>query len=184
MRRGETPPPEGLTDHIASGFGESEFLRSTQKSEIHPTEEQQIRIRRRTALLLERRKAMSNLEHLKYDDWERLSVLKNGAKLRGISNEHEADVIESRLHENMPWMAEATEVFWLAMRRSVREGALGLKIPPILLIARQVLVRVIGPDNSVSCCRCQRLKSRQLVKMPVLALWVRSADGAELSPDA
>lgn len=133
MRRGETPPPEGLTDHIASGFGESEFLRSTQKSEIHPTEEQQIRIRRRTALLLERRKAMSNLEHLKYDDWERLSVLKNGAKLRGISNEHEADVIESRLHENMPWMAEATEVFWLAMRRSVREGALGLKIPPILL---------------------------------------------------
>lgn len=33
----------------------------------------------------------------------------------------------------MAWMAPATEAVWHAMRRSVREGWPGLRLPPILL---------------------------------------------------
>ncbi|MDF3606668.1 AAA family ATPase [Paracoccus sp. DMF-8] len=91
------------------------------------------RIKRRVKRILERRKAASGLEHLKRDDRERLEVLKDGARLIQISSEHRADEIAAALHEDMPWMAAATEVIWHAMRRSVREGWPGFRMPPLLL---------------------------------------------------
>ncbi|MDF3605793.1 AAA family ATPase [Paracoccus sp. DMF-8] len=91
------------------------------------------RIKRRVRRIPELRKAASGLEHLKRDDRERLEVLKDGARLIRIPGEHRADEIAAALHEDMPWMAPATELVWHAMRRSVREGAPGLTIPPLQL---------------------------------------------------
>ncbi|RQP08207.1 MAG: AAA family ATPase [Paracoccus sp. BP8] len=91
------------------------------------------RIKRRVKRILERRKAASGLEHLKRDDRERLEVLKDGARLIQIHSEHHADELAAALHEDMPWMAAATEVIWQAMRRSVREGWPGFRMPPLLL---------------------------------------------------
>ncbi len=39
-----------------------------------------------------------------------------------VSSEHRADEIAASLHEEMPWMAPATEAAWRALRRSAREG--------------------------------------------------------------
>ena len=91
------------------------------------------RIQRRVKRILECRKAASGLEHLKSDDRERLEVLKDGARLISIRNEHHADELAAALHKDMPWMAPATEVVWHAARRSVREGCPGLRVPPLLL---------------------------------------------------
>ncbi len=91
------------------------------------------RVKRRVKRLMECRKAASGLEHLKRDDRERLEVLKDGARLIAIRNEHHADELAAALHEDMPWMAPATEMVWHAMRRSVREGWPGLRMPPLLL---------------------------------------------------
>ena len=49
----------------------------------------------------------------------------------------------------MPWIAPATEVIWHAMRRSWRESAPGLRIPPLLLdgppgIGKSYLARILG----------------------------------------
>ncbi|MCJ8141060.1 AAA family ATPase [Falsirhodobacter halotolerans] len=107
------------------------------------------RIKRRVNRILERRKAASGLEHLRSDDRARLEVLKDGARLVSIRDEHHADELAAALHADMPWMAPATEVVWHAMRRSVREGLPGLKIPPLLLdgppgIGKSELARRLG----------------------------------------
>lgn len=91
------------------------------------------RVKRRVKRLMECRKAASGLEHLKRDDRERLEVLKDGVRLISLRNEHHADELAAALHEDMPWMAPATEVVWHAARRSWREGAPGLRIPPLQL---------------------------------------------------
>ncbi|WP_323715871.1 AAA family ATPase [Paracoccus aminovorans] len=100
---------------------------------IRFSDDDEARIKRRVKRLLECRKAASGLEHLKRDDRERLEVLKDGARLISIRNEHQADELAAALHEDMPWMAPATEVVWRAMSRSVREGWPGLRVPPLLL---------------------------------------------------
>lgn len=91
------------------------------------------RIRRRVKRILELRKAATGLEHLKSDDRARLDAVKNGVRLISIPSEHRADELAAALHEDMPWMAPATEVVWHAARRSVREGWPGLRVPPLLL---------------------------------------------------
>ena len=90
-------------------------------------------INRRTERILERRKLASGLSHLKREDRQRLELLRNGAALIAIPDEHHADVLAAELHTEMPWMAPATEAVWQAMRRSVREGWPGLRLPPLLL---------------------------------------------------
>lgn len=97
------------------------------------TADDDARIKRRVKGLLEQRKAASGLEHLKSEDQARLEVLKDGAQLVSIPSEHRADELAAALHKDMPWLAPATEVFWQAMRRSVREGSPGLRMPPLLL---------------------------------------------------
>lgn len=91
------------------------------------------RIRRRAARIVERREAASGLTHLRREDRERLQVLKDGARLVGIRSEHHADELAAILHAEMPWMSPATLEVWQAMRRSVREGQQGLRLPPLLL---------------------------------------------------
>ncbi|WP_255469857.1 AAA family ATPase [Paracoccus sp. FO-3] len=91
------------------------------------------RIRRRVKRILELRKAATGLEHLKSDDRARLDTVKNGARLISIPSERRADELAATLQDDMSWMAPATEVVWRAMRRSVREGWPGLRVPPLLL---------------------------------------------------
>lgn len=100
---------------------------------VRLTDTEEARIRRRATWVLERRKAASGLEHLKSDDRARLETLKHGAGLTSIPSEYRADELAAALHDEVPWMGPATEVVWRAMRRSVREGWPGLRVPPLLL---------------------------------------------------
>lgn len=96
-------------------------------------DDDEARIKRRVDRIIKCRAAASGLEHLKRDDRERLETLKDGARLISLRDEHQADELAAGLHEDMPWMAPATEMIWRAMRRSVREGWPGLRVPPVLL---------------------------------------------------
>lgn len=98
-----------------------------------PSEQERVRIKHRADLLIERRKAASGMGHLTREHRERLAVLRDGVRLAAIATEHRADELAAELHGEMPWMAPATEAVWHAMRRSVREGWPGLRMPPFLL---------------------------------------------------
>ncbi|MBY6142134.1 AAA family ATPase [Leisingera daeponensis] len=98
-----------------------------------PSEQERARIKRRADLLIERRKAASGMGHLTREHRDRLAVLRDGVRLVAITTEHQADELAAELHGEMPWMASATETVWQAMRRSVREGWPGLRLPPMLL---------------------------------------------------
>lgn len=91
------------------------------------------KIGRRAKRLLERRNAASGLDHLKSEDRDRLQALRDGVELIRIPNEHRADELAAELHAGMPWLAPATDIVWQTMRRSVREGWTGLRLPPLLL---------------------------------------------------
>ncbi|SLN74656.1 Lon protease [Roseivivax jejudonensis] len=95
---------------------------------------EKIRIANRAMAYLERLHASTGMDHLKDQDRARLEGLRHGLTVSGISNEHEADVVASSLHEEMPWMAPATECVWHAMRRSVRCDEPGFRFPALLLV--------------------------------------------------
>ncbi|MCZ0961706.1 hypothetical protein [Paracoccus benzoatiresistens] len=91
----------------------------------------------------------SGLSHLNREDREKLSVLKHGVVLARISSADHADELAASLHGEMPWMAPATEYAWHAMRRSVREGWAGFRLPPVILdgppgIGKTYWVRRLG----------------------------------------
>ena len=91
------------------------------------------RIDRRVRCLHKARIAATGLSHLKKEERSRLEVLKGGVELAEICSEHRADELASELHAEFPWLAEATQKVWHAMRRSIREGWPGLRLPPLLL---------------------------------------------------
>ncbi len=91
------------------------------------------RIQRHAKRVLARREAASGRDHLRKEGRERLGVFRDGARLIRIDDEHRADEIAAEIHAVMPWMSPATDLVWHAMRRSVREGWPGLRVPPILL---------------------------------------------------
>ncbi|TKA97060.1 AAA family ATPase [Cereibacter changlensis] len=89
------------------------------------------------------------MKHLKKEDRDRLEVLAGGVRLAVIQSEHRADELTAELHGEFPWLAPATEVVWRAMRRSVREGWPGFRMPPLLLdgpvgIGKSVWARWLG----------------------------------------
>ncbi|MBD9529694.1 AAA family ATPase [Paracoccus sp. PAR01] len=115
------------------------------------------KISRRARRLLELREAASGLSHLRRDDRDRLEALRDGARLIRIPSEHRADELAAALHAEMPWMAPATEIVWQAMRRSVREGWPGLRVPPLLLdgppgIGKSHFARRLGEVLSAPTC--------------------------------
>lgn len=98
-----------------------------------PNRMDRAKIARRALRLVQLREQASGLSHLGHEDRKRLSSLQDGVTLTQLRNEHHADEIAARLHEEMPWMSRATEIAWNAMRESVREGKPALSLPPILL---------------------------------------------------
>ncbi|ETX12804.1 peptidase [Roseivivax halodurans JCM 10272] len=95
---------------------------------------EKIRIANRAMAYLERVHASTGMDHLSKEDRARLVSLRHGLPITGISDEHEADTIAARLHDEMPWMDRATEHVWHAMRRSVRQGEPGFRFPALLLV--------------------------------------------------
>jgi len=95
--------------------------------------EVQDRIDRRVNRLAERRDAAAGLAHVKREDRRALEGLRNGVSLIRIRTEDQADEIAAGIHADMPWMAPATDLLWKSMRRSVRNGDSGFRLPPVLL---------------------------------------------------
>lgn len=91
------------------------------------------KIDRRVERIIKARARVRSVSHLKTEDRAALQVLAGGAKLISIPSEHRADEIAAELHADAPWMGPANEMAWHAMRRSVREGWAGLRLPPMLL---------------------------------------------------
>jgi hypothetical protein len=109
----------------------------------------QKRIERRAEVISQRHTATTGIAHLRTDDAKKLEVLRHGVRLAQIKSEHHADELAAALHAEFPWMGPATETVWHAMRRSVKGGDPGLRMPPILLdgppgIGKSAWARALG----------------------------------------
>jgi len=89
------------------------------------------KIERRAALIKKRHLATSGLTHLKTEDANKLERVRNGVQLTRLVSEHQADELAAALHAGFPWRGPATEPLWHALRQSVRQGDLGLRVPPM-----------------------------------------------------
>jgi hypothetical protein len=90
------------------------------------------RIRSRAERIVERRKEASGLAHLKDKEIRTLKPLTAGVRLVEPKSEHWLDEVVASLHEEMPWMAPATNEVWIALQQSAKSGD-PVKIPPLLL---------------------------------------------------
>ncbi|MDD9739186.1 AAA family ATPase [Marinovum sp. SP66] len=92
------------------------------------------RIDRRSACIAAREEERSGLGHLKSEDRKRLETLREGVGVVPVPSEHRADELAAELHDRFPWMGAATELVWQALRRSIRIGDAGFRLPPLLLV--------------------------------------------------
>lgn len=90
--------------------------------------------KRRAIRFLERMQSLSGMNHLPDAAKTQLNALRDGISVTNIHTEHKADEIAAALHEEMPWMAPATEEVWHGLRRSAREGLPGLRFNPLVLV--------------------------------------------------
>lgn len=90
------------------------------------------KIKRRAEALAKRRHQANGLGHLKDEERERLKGLLGEVPAAVMHSEHRADEIAAALHEEMPWMAPATEAAWHALRRSARLGE-PVRVGPLVL---------------------------------------------------
>lgn len=136
LRGRRTPDPDGTSTADAGGADSHEDLPVTVddgESWIFLPRAEKSKIERRAVRLHKRQLAASGLQHLDRDDQARLKVLEDGVRLARIHNEHRADELAAELHAEMPWMGAATEYAWNAMRRSVRRGDAGFRLPPVII---------------------------------------------------
>uniref|UniRef100_UPI0011AF17A0 AAA family ATPase n=1 Tax=Acidimangrovimonas sediminis TaxID=2056283 RepID=UPI0011AF17A0 len=115
----------------------------------YPSDAEAARIRARSKKLALRRDAATGLQHLRSEEREQLSVLRNGVSLVPVGSEHRADEIAAELHAAMPWLGAATEEVWHALRRSAQADDPGARIPPLLLagppgIGKSIWARRLG----------------------------------------
>ncbi|WP_343081003.1 AAA family ATPase [Ostreiculturibacter nitratireducens] len=127
VRKAEAQVDDPISDALEEDLGNG-WRRPTDLGE-----DDHRRIRRRAAALVARREAASRLGHLRKEEREQLSVLRDGVRLVSIPSEQRADELAAELHAEMPWLGQATEAVWHAMRASVRAGAAGFRLPPLLL---------------------------------------------------
>lgn len=116
---------------------------------IHLTPRDRSKIERRAEAISQCHAEATGLSHLRKEDAKKLEVLRQGVRLAQVTSEHHADELAAALHAEFPWMAPATEAVWHAMRRSVRSGDPGLRLPPMLLdgppgIGKSAWARALG----------------------------------------
>lgn len=98
------------------------------------SEADRLKIKRRAKAYLSAVSRKSGMDHLDDKDRQKLEVFRNGAELKTVDTEHEADEIASAIHQEMPWMSAATEVIWHDLRASVRNGDPAPRLRPVLLV--------------------------------------------------
>lgn len=116
---------------VTGGKNDPDWLNRKDLLRLDPEESR--KIERRATRVSDRCSQSSGLSHLKPDDLKKLEALRGGVRLARVVTEHQADELAAALHAEYPWMGPATEVVWHGMRRSVREGDIGLRLPPLLL---------------------------------------------------
>ena len=104
-----------------------------QRDNIRLSLKDQKKIESRAEMISQKHKAGTGMSHLRPEDAKRLEVLRHGVRLARVETEHHADELAATLHAEFPWMGTATETAWHAMRRSVKAGDPGLRLPPLLL---------------------------------------------------
>jgi hypothetical protein len=119
------------TREEAQSKDEPDWLSPKDPLRLDPEESR--KIERRATKVSDRCSQSGGLSHLKPDDLKKLEALRGGVRLVQIATEHQADELAAALHAEFPWMGPATEAVWHGMRRSVREGDIGLRLPPLLL---------------------------------------------------
>lgn len=120
-----------------------------QRDNIRLSLKDQKKIESRAEMISQKHKAATGMSHLRPDDAKRLDVLRHSVRLARIETEHHADELAAILHAEFPWMGPATEAVWHAMRRSVKAGDPGLRLPPLLLdgppgIGKSAWARYLG----------------------------------------
>lgn len=94
------------------------------------------RLRRRAADIAVCHANKSPLSRLKPEAQKRIASIKAGAEVVAVPTEHRADEIAAALEDEYPWMNQANDAVWVAMRRSVRRGDLGFRMRPLTLAGR------------------------------------------------
>ena len=92
------------------------------------------RIKRRAMRFLDCLHSSTGMRHLNDNERAKLTSLRGGLPISRVATEHEADEIAAALHTEMPWMAPATEAVWHGLRASAREGFVGLRFDPLVLV--------------------------------------------------
>jgi hypothetical protein len=127
------------------GKNDPDWLNRKDPLRLDPEESR--KIERRATRVSDRCSQGSGLSHLKPDDLKKPEALRGGVRLVRIATEHQADELAAALHAEYPWMAPATEAVWHGMRRSVREGDIGLRLPPCCWTDRRALAKAPVPQN-------------------------------------
>lgn len=147
---------DGVSPQVSGDF-EDQLRWNKDLAAVTLAEKDRAKAIRRARCVMRARNKVSGLGHLAQEDRRRLEVLRDGADLVRIGSEHRADEIAAAIHAEMPWMAAATDLLWKAMRRSVRRGEAGFRLPPMLLngppgIGKSVWSRELGRHLGVPRC--------------------------------
>lgn len=94
------------------------------------------RLRRRAKDIADCHANKSPLSRLREEDQKRITSIRAGVEVIAVPTEHRADEIAAALEDEYPWMNQANDAVWVAMRRSVRRGDPGFRMRPITLAGR------------------------------------------------
>lgn len=147
---------DGVSPQVPDDF-EDELRWNEDLFAVPLSERDRTTVLRRARRLMRCRAKASGLSHLATDERRALEAFRDGVNLVQIASEHRADEIAAAIHAEMPWMAAATDFLWKAMRRSVRVGEPGFRLPPVLLdgppgIGKSVWSRELGRHLGVPRC--------------------------------
>lgn len=90
------------------------------------------RITARANKLAKDRVVAAGVSHLKREEYDRLEPSLGGMQIIMAKDQNWADEVAAELHDEMPWMARATEYAWHALRRSAQRGE-PIVIRPVIL---------------------------------------------------